>query len=70
MNCAIFKLKNIIIAVVEYRTRRFEIIFKNGEFKEIWTYEHLPFNDIITTCKEFGFKQIKKFKVRQNNEKK
>lgn len=69
MNYAIFKYKNFIIVVAEFHARRFKIIFKNGELQEIWTYYCLPFNDLIKTCKDFGFKQVKKFTVRQDNEK-
>lgn len=69
MKYAIFKHKNTIIVVAEFRTRRFEIVFENGEFSEIWTFDHLTFNNLIDSFKEFDFKQVKKFTVRQNNEK-
>lgn len=69
MNYTILKLDNIIIVIAEYYKKRFEIVFENGNLEIINVYKYLPFNRIVNSWKENGYKQIKKFTVRQYNEK-
>lgn len=69
MNYAILKLDNIIIVIAEYGKKRFEIVLESGNLEIINVYKYLSFNRIVNSWKENGYKQIKKFTVRQYNEK-
>lgn len=69
MNYTILKLDNIIIVIAEYNKRRFEIVFESGNLEIINVYKYLSFNRIVNSWKENGYKQIKKFSVRQYNDK-
>ncbi len=64
MKYIILKLYDNIVVIADYHKKRFEITFKNGELSDICIYGHIPFDSVVNTYKNAGFKQIKKFTAR------
>lgn len=69
MKYIILKLEDIIIVIAECKNKRFEIVVNNYKLYTINVYKYLSFNEIINSWKSSGYKQIKRFLMRQNNEK-
>lgn len=58
-----------IVIIAEYDEKRFEIVVEKNKIVSINVYKLLTFDFILNEWKTDGFKQVKKFTVRQNNEK-
>lgn len=69
MKYIILKLEDIIIVVAECKNTRFEIVVNKYKLYTINVYKYLSFSEIVNSWKSNGYKQIKRFLMRQNNEK-
>ena len=69
MKYIILKRDITIVIIAESDAKRFEIVFESGNLGIINVYKYLSFNQIVNSWKENGYKQIKKFLVRQYNDK-
>lgn len=69
MKYIILKRGIFIVIVAEYDEKQFEIVVQANKIVAINVYTLLTFDNILNGWKSFGLKQVKKFTVRQNNEK-
>ena len=69
MKYIILKRGILVIIIAEYDEKRFEIAVEENKIVAINVYKLLTLDNILNRWKTYGLKQVKKFKVRQNNEK-
>lgn len=69
MKYIILKRGILVVIIAEYDEKRFEIVVEENKIAAINVYTLLTLDNILSGWKTFGLKQVKKFTVRQNNEK-
>lgn len=69
MNYIILKRRSTIVIIAESDEKRIEIVVEENKIVSINVYKVLTYEIIVNEWKNDGFKEIKKFTVRQQNEK-